>query len=507
MNLGNESFVVKTKSYLNVKAIFLCVFVGAINSFFYDDVAIMLALCAVEIACLVWCLLRREYISYIAYYTVFLCFSMESLGSDGVAGSDSFYGFKNFHVGGLNLAVWVLIPLVVVSLYKTSYLFSNIGSLHKKILGGLVFFTFTCGIMGLITYLVDDNGFSSQSGSMRVLIGCYYSYVLPLLEILAVSFCVVFQKSKISKLKEYLYSIIVATAVVYILCLVFKNYGRIGGLESLQVSEVYFLLVCSLCLLCYGDFNFQSKVVLGVSGVVILVLSLAYNASGKIVIIAVLIPIIMVIIILKQGKAVKTVLMLFVGCLVLFCLLSFLFPLLIGKSMLLSIKYEQAMKMLSFSSDNWFDNIPSSPRMRIAEFVEIAVEYIHKPWFAFLGKGFGGTVVDRLRIFTDVDEFAFSRWELDLGAYYSMHESVNNFFLVGGVFGLYTIISLTSKTFRYVHLSPWLVFGFVWILLFYNYHSTIGIYGIVSLVVGLEDVHEHDLNTIKLEVEEKHRCR
>ena len=308
-------------------------------------------------------------------------------------------------------------------------------------------------------------------------------------------------------LKEYLYSIIVSTAIVFVLCLAFKNYGRIGGLESLQVSEVYFLLVCSLCLLCYDDFNFQSKVVLGVSGVVILVLSLAYNASGKIVIITVLIPIIMAIVVFKQGHAVKTILMLFVGCFVLFGLLSFLLPLLREKSMLLSIKYEQAMKMLSFSSDNWFDNIPSSPRMRIAEFLDIAEEYIYKPWFAFWGKGFGGTVVDRLKIFTDVDEFAFSRWELNLGAFYSMHESVNNFFLVGGLFGLYTIISLTIRIFGAIHLSPWLVFGVVWIFLFYNYHSTIGIYGIVSLVVGLEDVHEYNLNTIKLEVAKEHGCR
>lgn len=502
----NNSLVIYAKktSYIDIKVILLCVVVGLLNSFFYDRINTMAALCFVEVFVLLWCFLQRKYISYIAYYTVFLCFSMES---ETFVGVSAFFGFKNFRIAGLNLAVWMLLPLIVVSLYQYKYTFFNIGETHKGILNKIVSFTFVATLMSLFTYQMDDNGFARQPGSLSMLINSFYAYIIPCLDIVVVSFCVAKQREKIFLLKKYLYSIVVGTAIVFIVCLVLENYGNRGGSKSLQVSDVYFLLVCTIILLVYEDFDFKSKIILGIAGAIILVLALAYNASGKIVIISVLIPIIMVAIMLRRRSIVKTMIMILIGVLALAFLTSYLLPLLMNNSFLLATKYEQAVKMFSFGSENWFENIPSSPKMRITEFMNIIEEYVSKPWFAFFGKGFCGTIKDRLGLFTDLDEFSFSIWELNFGAYYSMHESINCFFLVGGLFGLYTILSILGSIFKFMHLSPWLVFGFVWILLFYNYHLTIGIYGIVSLVVGLEDVHVHNLNAIRLETEEEHGCR
>ena len=122
----------------------------------------------------------------------------------------------------------------------------------------------------------------------------------------------------------------------------------------------------------------------------------------------------MVIILRKRGSAFKTILMILIGVVALIFLSSYLMPLLMRNSFLLTTKYEQAMKLFSFGSGNWFDNIPSSPKMRITEFMNVAEEYIRKPWFAPLGKGFCGTVKDHLGLFTDLTEFSFSKWELDL---------------------------------------------------------------------------------------------
>lgn len=480
-----------TISYLDIKAILLCAIVGLANSFFYDSLSIMVALCAVEILVLLWCFLRREYISYIAYYTVFLCFSMES---ESFVGVSTFYGFKNFRFAGLNLAVWALLPLILVSVVQYKFVFSNIGKTHRKILNKILMFTFIGALMSIFTYLADDNGFSSHSGSLSTLINSFYTYLIPCLELLAVSFCIARQREKLWKLKKYLYSIVIGTAIVFLACLILENYGNRGGLRSLQVSDIYFLLVGTIILLVYNDFDLKSKAILGIAGGIILVLSLAYNASGKIVIISVSIPIIMVLILHKRGSALKTIIMILVGVVALIFLASYLMPLLMKNSFLLSTKYEQAMKLFSFRSGNWFDNMPSSPKMRITEFMNITEEYIRKPWYALFGKGFCGTIKDHLGMFTDLTEFSFSKWELELGAYYSLHESINCFFLVGGLFGLYTIFSLLRKTYRFIEYSPWLVFGFMWVLLFYNYHLTIGIFGITALIVGLEDVYEHDLN-------------
>lgn len=472
-------------SYIEIKAILLSTIVGLLNSFFYDNVTIMTTLCVVEVAVLFFCIIKKKYIKYIAYYTVFLCFSMES---EAFVGSSIFYGFKNFRLVGLNLAVWTLLPMIAFSIIKYKYLFSNMGYVHKKVLSKLIFFTLIGTIVSLAVFLVNDNGFANKAGSASVLIDSFYTYFLPCLELLAVSFCIIAQRDKLEILKKYLYSIIVGTAIVFLACLVLKNYGNRGGLNSLQVSTVYFLLVMTIVLLVYEDFNPRSKVLLGISGTVIIILSLAYNASGKIVITTVLIPIIMVTILAKKGSALKTIVMVMIGVFVLLFLGFYLMPLLMKNSMLLTTKYEQAMKLFAFNSDNWFENIPSSPKMRITEFMNIAEEYFRKPWYAVFGKGFCGTIQDHLGLFDDLSEFAFSRWELELGAYYSMHESINCFFLTGGICGLSILVSIVIRLFKNIDKSPWLIFGVVWLLMFYNYHMTVGIYGIVCLVVGLQDI-------------------
>ena len=155
-------------------------------------------------------------------------------------------------------------------------------------------------------------------------------------------------------------------------------------------------------------------------------------------------------------------------------------------NILLSEKNKQVSGLLDFSSDNWFENIPCSPKMRLTEFLNISSELIESKML-LLGKGFAGTIKDNGMYFDNLSEFSFSKWELELGAYYSMHESVNCFFLVGGLFGLGVLLSILFGIVKIVHKSPWLIIGFFWLLLFYNYHMTIAIYGIVSLIVGICD--------------------
>ena len=475
--------------YINIKSIFICSLVGLLNSFFYSNIGIMFVMCVVEVAILFFNLVRRDYMHYIAMYTVFLCFSMES---EAFVGTDVFYGFKNFRIAGVNLAIWMMLPIIFLSFMNLKVSFARKNKIQRKIIKKILSFTLIGLIMSFVIYLVNDNGFASKTGSSVELINSLYTYILVCLELIAISWCVSLQQENIFILKQYLYSIIVGTAIVFLSCFFLRNYGNRGGLQSLQVSDIYFLLVCSIILVVYDEFNFSSKIVLGVAGILILILSLIYNASGKIVITSIFIPILMVVMMNRKGFSTKTIVILFVGTVALVLICAFILPMLVNTSPLLKIKYDQAMRLLAITSDNWFENLPSSPKMRITEFINIAVEYLKKPWYAFFGKGFCGTIKDNLGLFDDLSEFSFSQWELQLGAFYSMHESINCFFLVGGFWGLYIIISILIKVFREMHYSPWLVFGFMWVLLFYNYHLSISIYGIVALIVGLHDIDTKD---------------
>lgn len=479
--------------YINLGYIGIAIIIGILNSFYYDNIVIMTGLCVAEVIILIGCLFKKEKVTYLCFYLLFVTFSMES---ETFVGTSDFYGFKNFRVGGLNLAVWMLFPLMFDTIINLNNLFLKVGSFHKSLLKKIILFTFGGVLIGLFSYLSGDNGFGRTSGSGSQFLETYYVYLLPFVEIIAFSWVVSAYKEYLPKLKKYMFSTIVALAVVFVVCFITKNYGNRGGLESLQVSEIYFLLVCSIVLLVYNQFNVKSKIVLGISSVIIMVLSLMYNASGKIVIMAVLIPLLMLIIMKRKGSATKMIIGVVATVILLSVISQFLLPRLMTDSKLLTSKYQQTIQLFSVSNSNWFDSIPASPKMRITEFLNISNELFEKPWFLPFGKGFCGTIKDGLGLFTDLNEFAFSEWELRLGAYYSMHESINSFFLVGGIWGLYVILSIVIGLFRRVHESPWLVFGFMWILLFYNYHLTVSVYGIVALIVGLEDIRCHDCDHI-----------
>lgn len=476
----------KRNSYIDIKTIVFCIIIGILNSFYYGNFTVMAVLSVLEVIMLFCFLINRDYVKYIAYYMVFLCFSMES---ETFVGVSTFYGFKNFRIAGLNLAIWMLFPIIIIAILNYRVLFSYISGLHRKFINEIIVFTLIGLFMGFVTYLINDNGFSGKAGSMGQFINAAYGYVLPCLELIAVSWCVNWQNEDVFIIKKYLYSVIISTSFIFVICFLLGNYGNRGGLASLQVSEVYFLLVGSIILIIYREFDFMEKALLVLSGCIIIILSLAYNASGKIVIIAILTPIIMILLMRRNGSPIKTVLVLVLGVVTLMLLLNYLLPLLMQQSLLLTTKFDQAKQLFSFTSDDWFANIPSSPKMRITEFMNVAEEFMQKPWFLIFGKGFGGTIKDNLGLFNDLSEFAFSQWELELGAYGSLHESINCFFLVGGIFGLYVILANAIRIYKNMDLSPWLLFGFMWLLLFYNYHMSIGIYGIVALVVGLNDLN------------------
>lgn len=473
-----------SKNMLHIRTIAMVATVGLLNSFYYENLSIMLVLAIVEIMILLYCMMRGDYLHYICAYMVFLCFSMES---SNFVGTDTFYGFKNFRIAGLNLAVWMLLPVLLKALARIGRILPYIGSTHKEILKMLVYFTGIGFLMGFFTYIVNDNGFSNMTGSVSMLFNTYYGYILPFCEIIVVSYVVVRYSDDLDIVKRYLFSCIIVLAIVYIVCLITGNYGNRGGLASLQVSGIYFLLVCALALVVYPQFDRKAKLFLMIASVIILVLSLAYNTSGKIVIMVVLTPIVMIVIMAKRGSPVKMIITTFFVMVLLVIGLSVLLPYLRSTSKLFAIKFEQVSDMFSFGG-NWLENMSSSPKMRITEFMNIGAEYLGKPWLMIFGKGFTGTIKDNLGLFDELTGFSFSEWELNLGAYFSMHESVNCFFLVGGLSGLWIILSISMKLLKRLERSPWLVLGFMWILLFYNYHMSIAIYGIVALIVGLQDL-------------------
>lgn len=476
----------RTSGYFNIGLIVCSTTIGLLNSFFYDSLPVMTALCAVEVLVLLGLFVSDKPLPYVGLYVVFTCFSMESAS---FVGSDVFYGFKNFRIAGVNLAVWMLFPALLMALKRKTVAIKRFSPQAKVFTNRLSFFICIGLFMAAVTYCLDDNGFASQNDSFGQLIGCIYSYVLPFVVVLCFFVIVFAEENSVERLRPYLYSVIVGLVIVFLACLVFGNFGNRGGLKSLQVSDVYFLLTSSLVLVVYSGIPKGPRTILAIAGAIILVLSLRYNASGKIVITAILIPLFIIFLSYKQGVNARSLFVTMIAVLAVVFVVLFLLPTLAAGSSLLSNKIEQAVGLFSFGN-NWLESMPFSAQMRVTEFLNIADELINKPWFLPFGKGFGGTVTDSLGYFKDLTSFAFSDWELTLGAYYTMHESLNCFFLVGGVFGLYFYFSTFVSFMKNIDRSPWLVFGMMWFILFYNYHLSIVVYGVLSLAIGLLEASE-----------------
>lgn len=476
--------------HLNVRYILVTTTIGLLNSFLYDNFPIMAALCVVEVLILLLSLVRRNYVNYVCYYLIFLTFSMESGNFVGV---DAFYGFKNFRVAGANVAVWMLLPLLCCSIKDLKTLRLLSGDLLSELLSKLSFFTISGALMGILVYAIDDYGFSSKTGSLKEMINSYYAYLLPFISIVVVSWALLKDSANLPKARQYLFSCIPATAIVFIACMAFGNYGNRMGVASLQVSEIYFLLIASLVLISYKNFDKKEKIIIIISGAIIAVLSLMFNASGKIIIILIFVPIVWLYILKKLGRTTAIALYIVLAFCVLVFVPQFELTILGSDNMVLQSKMEDVSGLMNFGSNNWLMQIPASPRMRITEFMNVGYEYWLHPWYVIFGKGFCGCIQDSLGLFSFLDESAFSIWELELGAYKGMHESFNTFFLVGGITGLYILFSLIGKIYRRMYISPWLMFGGLWLFLFYGYHMNVSIFGITSLVVGLIEASSYKI--------------
>ena len=118
--------------------------------------------------------------SHIYAIMVFLCFSMES---ETFVGTSVFYGFKNFRILGLNVAVWLLIPLFVSFVIHNRKLFWYANRTQRKIIKKLLLFSAFSLMMGIFNYAINDNGFAAASGSLAKFGEELYSYGLPLIEL------------------------------------------------------------------------------------------------------------------------------------------------------------------------------------------------------------------------------------------------------------------------------------------------------------------------------------
>jgi hypothetical protein len=453
-----------------------------------------MAVIVVELVILTYYFIKKDITKYLGYYLIFLCLSFEF---DAFVGSGQFYGFKNFRILGINLGIIALLPILTLAIsknikirkikreYPQLYRFSSI----------IVFLSVTGFMFGLFQILINDNNIHNMDYMLSDFIGISYNMTaIPLLIIMVFAYIISWEEEKLPLIEKYLMAILIGVVVSMIVSLVTGNFGVYGGVNTLLVTSVVNYIPFMLLFPFYKKYKSKVNIkILMLFGIVGAILSLLYNATGKMIILYCLVPLGVLGILWKRKK----ILLLSFG-LMLIPLIGILalqaIEVLSSNSVLFKSKLNQTTGLLKFWEANWIQNMPLSPRVRIIEFISIFYEYFTKPWFLIFGKGYMGTITDHIGMLTAAGfipgSYSMNQWSN--GTFYALHGTINLLFLYNGAFGLFFYLQIIKQFFVNYAKNPWILIGCFWFLLFYGYSVTITAFGITALLIGYTELEPKD---------------
>jgi hypothetical protein len=146
---------------------------------------------------------------------------------------------------------------------------------------------------------------------------------------------------------------------------------------------------------------------------------------------------------------------------------------------------------LSFDS---LENVSDSPRVRIAEFLNILNYYFNNPFKSIFGLGFGSYFEDNLNLFAlmDLSQGSFDDDQINTGRFYRAHDTFPVILMLHGVVGLLFSIYWSFYSFRNSVKSFFLLGLIPWLFLTYGFDINIAITGIIFLYIGLYELNVYE---------------
>ena len=161
---------------------------------------------------------------------------------------------------------------------------------------------------------------------------------------------------------------------------------------------------------------------------------------------------------------------------------------LFGGNSFVDFKLEQALKVVNiFGAKNvaeWYGEMGNSPLQRFDELHNTLIEYMHKPWFALFGKGLGGTTLHYTALLSWSGLSDYTIDQIQMKAFYRMHESLAVLFLQHGIVGLLFFLKICLELIKRFYLTPWAMIGFIWFFFYWDYGSSLFI-GCIAMVLAL----------------------
>lgn len=441
-------------------------------------------------------LLKRDMEKYYLSLLIFISCSFEVTPFIyGVTESNrEYFSIVNTPFGGpLLLAILSIVPIILLT--------GNIKKINitksSKVRNYLLMLTilFVVGIIAtLVTYLSNDNNINNlyffRFYFMNDLLMFVFIFFMSTNLILILTNNSLFRK-KIEETIVLLYIAFMLAAFTTIV-LGFNGYYGVTDKPVLLMPLAVFFGICFFIFPIYSDYKREYRyLLLGILFFIISIL-LPLPLGGKWWLIIMTIPFIVLFNYFKGSFTRKKFLLL----LSLFILvIIFIFLLANNYINVYSKEFEgklgQAMNVVMFWKEDWFINLPLSPKYRIDEFINVSIEFIKKPEYLLFGKGFGGSLQHHTNLLSWNDSGSFSITEIQNNIFFRLHESVNYFFLKFGLFGLFFFIQNIIVIIKNIKRSPFFIISIFWLLFYFNVYFSMVI-GLVCFIISLQNADEKD---------------
>lgn len=160
----------------------------------------------------------------------------------------------------------------------------------------------------------------------------------------------------------------------------------------------------------------------------------------------------------------------------------------------MTLKLHEAIDLFSYTnSDSIANSDDSSSAFRIEELLNIALEYVNKPYYSVFGKGIIGTLTQHAGWLNWDGAGVFSEPQRLAGTYVRVHETVNIIFLKYGILGLVGLFLIIKSVLKSMKRSPWATVGLLWILFYVGVYQSM-LFGLVALILSLKESYIYSSN-------------
>ena len=419
------------------------------------------------------------------YYLIFVTVSLEV--SSFVMGSSKItYSYFNIPLvhGMLYVIELLCMSCLLKSFSKTTTIGLNCLFLSKWI--NVLFFS---GILcGFLTMALNDNGVLSS--------GYYpYTFIIQVIGFIP-RFCfyqtaivLTCRKNRFQELSYLCCDVYIGLVFASVIFAILGYHGYYGD-DSTMLSSLAMGLSPCILLLAFFECNKTYKSYIYIATFMAIVSSFFYpSVVGSKWYLIVMLVVICYVYKVFGFKSSKYFLF--------FCMFAvFLLPLITdtllsitGTDSYIGYKLRQSLGVLNYnnvqSADEFMAGMGESPMFRFDELHNTLIEYLHKPYYALFGKGFGGTT----QHYTDLLSWetaagAFSKEQINMHAYHTMHETLAQVFLTHGFIGVWFVFALLYKLIKSLSCSGWSIFAFLFIFFYWNYGAAFSI-GTIAVVLSL----------------------